>query len=107
MIIPANCPSCKRPLLNKFLFSTIEKECIQINHYFKCISRGDIPIIIEIEIDVKSRTRLRWNYPLNIISIYKFTEIHKLDESGIPWFEPDLSDYPRLLRKLRKYVLFR
>lgn len=111
---PINCPSCNDALRNNFLdqngikIARIEKICdTHLNHQFRCYGYDNVDTIfaIDVEIDKESKIRALFQLATKDIYVYKGKKLYMPDSLKLPYFEPDLSDYARLVSKLRTYVL--
>lgn len=111
---PTTCPCCNGVLRNNFLdpngvkVTRIEKICDkQINHQFRSYQYEDSDNIfaIDIEIDKESQIHAFFQLSTKTISIYKGNKLHARDALKLPYFEPDLSNYNKVVDKIRTYVL--
>lgn len=111
---PTNCPSCNGALRNNFLdqngvkISRIEKICdLHLNHRFSCYGYDNTDTIfaIDIEVDKESKIHAFFQLATQHIYVYKGKKLYMPDSLKLPFFVPDLSDYPKLVNKLRTYVL--
>lgn len=113
-----NCPSCQKPLVNDTIVSVrgerLRQTCTKnLDHKFILdLDEKDQICRLSIGIDVGDKIRFTWicSRAEFFVSKIVFTEKgsrkgfrHTLD---LPYFEPDLSDYPRLVQKLRTYLIF-
>lgn len=99
-----NCPVCGHPFVNEFITKRLDrhfKKCAQINHDI-CIS-SDYKNVNYISIVVKNIVATWW-YEKNLLSVH--SRIHDKSPQFIEWFEPDFSDYKKLIRKLKTYIVF-
>lgn len=110
MKMPINCPCCGAPLLNEFR-STLVKEYLRkscgsrLDHRFACTSYDepyDVMYSMGIEIDTENMIRVNWMFDIKQMFVCKGED----DTHSLPYFEPDLSDYRKLVAKLRTYVMF-
>lgn len=103
MIMPVNCPLCGDPLVNEF-FVRLKKTCNnKLNHviiYYSSFSNQDI--VGSIKLILNTKNEAIWTLANMTFSIknYNGSLIY------LPWFEPDFSDYPRLLNKIKTYLVF-
>ena len=114
MKMPINCPICGDPLvdfLSKITAVSIHKSCDkQLNHklFIKFTTEDEAEYISLYP--SHSFHRIIW-YSKNLVAPYGERGRGILVDSGrkfayIPYFEPDFSDYPKLLAKLKTYLLF-
>ncbi len=110
MNMPANCPCCKGPLRNDFtatdsLIKTCDK---RIDHKFVCYSHKntgyDIVHKATLLIDSTSRIEACWWFYPKEFAIYNLNDLKKVQ--WMPWFEPDFSNYKKLMEKVKTYILF-
>lgn len=111
---PTNCPSCNDILRNNFLdpngikVTRIEKICDKhLNHQFRCYQYADADTIFAIDIEIDKENRIHAFFQLSIksISIYRGNKLVARDALKLPYFEPDLANYSKIVEKLRTYVL--
>lgn len=108
MKVPINCPVCGGALLNSFGIgrqgATIWKICTKrLDH--------NIEFLIDEYNDQKVN---QFSINLPQLKVSWFTEEQKLtftsslskNENSLPYFEPDLSDYRKLINKLKTYLVF-
>lgn len=117
MKFDAKCPICHSPFLNNEVMGTTmwRKSCSsRVNH------KLEVTYDLKTELIVKFILSDQYNhtfvfYPLDHkICIYKNMtwefflkrKIGRADHKVIPYFEPDFSNYHKLLQKLKTYVLF-
>lgn len=113
MKMPTHCPCCGDPLLNEFRSTAVKeylhKRCSsRLDHKFACTSNKepyDEMFSMGIEIDTLNMIRVNWVFDRQEVFVCKdpnnMNNVHSL-----PYFEPDLSDYRKLVDKLRTYVMF-
>lgn len=122
MKIPNVCPYCGDAMLNNYIDMNDSTVLSQI-----CSLRPDHVIKIRSNADGKSYHRMAdtltvrvdmsppmtwaiWDFREQTITIAKssftYTVGKKHGSTLIPFFEPDLSDYPKLIDKLRTYIAF-
>ncbi len=110
MKMPTHCPCCGDPLVNEFR-STIVKEYLhkscrsRLDHKFACTSNDepyDTMYSMGIEIDTQNLIRVNWMFERKEMFVCRDED----DVHSLPYFEPDLSDYRKLVDKLRTYVMF-
>lgn len=119
MKLPIKCPICNDPLLNEdvYLSKMWRKICAnKLNHKFFVIYEVNTDMIVNFSIVDDKNNAWRF-YPLDdTIAIYKDVKLQllkNLRRDGslknykiIPYFEPDFSDFKKLINKLRTYTLF-
>lgn len=101
------CPKCHRPLLNEAVTTRDGKEvwykkCISISHGITCVvdDNDEISTII-IVIDVNSHVIANWRMDNETLCVVKGKSV-----TNIPFFEPDFTDYDKILQKLKTYITF-
>jgi len=126
MNIPNRCPKCGDILVNDLTFpDKSTKECQKrVNHIFKVVLDSKDSLIImhykEIKSKGKAKFDISWNFVERRIFVGPYISIkgrtigastmtpgwdHK-STMVIPWFEPELSNFPKLLNKLKTYICF-
>jgi hypothetical protein len=112
-----NCPKCHKPLLNtpfklKCGSEFWRKDCTNyIDHWFTSVTSADDDDTltgIGIVIDMKTQLRATWNLIDKHIIIHNNMNYRQSLENGvkIPYFEPDLSNYKKIINKLKTYAVF-
>ena len=79
------------------------------SHHVKLTSRDiDNEIVhIEILIGTESPVWALWDFVDKTVKICKKALLtSKKDYTELPWFEPDISNYPKLVDKIKTYILF-
>lgn len=102
----ANCPVCGNTFVNDFSdrLCLHIKRCHQINHNINVTAKGSKVNRVSIVTKYPNGIVVTWLYDDNIIrlqSVPSFSAYHYLK-----WFEPDFSDYKKLLKKLKTYITF-
>lgn len=113
MKTPINCPICGDPLLNIFPPAEgigqpeqITKHCSRrVTHNLAMICDGDDVLSVSIGINSTNQLQARWLFNLKEVWIWEGQSSMPPD-LRIPWFEPDFSDYKKLLNKIKTYVVF-
>lgn len=116
MKTPSNCPICQKPLLNEEKLSTgfpcWEKKCMG-NHYLVMTTKpGYDDQLAFLSLQLSPKCFVNWNFfvpgicwlsdaPIKIQASRKKVRIERL-----PFFEPDFSDYKKLLNKIKTLILF-
>lgn len=116
MNVPTNCPVCNAPLQD-FRDDTLQesetcKRCATEDHHVSFLSRDDKITQICISYDIQNNLDAVWftDAASSTLVIAK-TKTASTQRSGfsyqrLPYFEPDLSNYPKLLDKIKTYLLF-
>lgn len=115
MKTPTVCPKCHGPLLSTEVqlrsgVSIWKKTCAsRLDHVFTCLTkRGDDDTVdlIGIMLNRDIQLRANWDFTRRQIKVHRGKPDMKLNGLEIPWFEPDLDDYDKLVDKIKKYVVF-
>jgi hypothetical protein len=111
-----HCPKCKNPLLNTLVklrngSEVWRKSCVnQVDHNFMSLTKmGDDDELSSMGLTLNFKTQIKITWDLNIKRIYVTKGDFKLltnEGQQIPWFEPDVSNYSKLVEKLKTYVTF-
>ncbi len=111
MKAPINCPVCGDPMLN--IFPPAEDYGNKVTKY--CTRRIDhkITMIVEdndvsqMSIDLGNGQEAVWLFILGAVWI-QATKFSKDPKSTmvLPWFDPELSNYKRLVEKVKTYLVF-
>jgi len=111
--IPKNCPICNKPLINYFynIYSRelLIKECYGKNHklHFDINAFNEI-LSIYLIFDPIKKISVVWKIEEKILEIVNWDK----DESDIvksvqiTYFEPDFSNYNKLINKIKTYMTF-
>ncbi len=121
MNLPVNCPTCGRVLLTEYSkhvgSETILKTCYSVDHYIKFAAHEESNIVYEIIVRMSSSyptKYVKWLLGAKMVRV----EYQKAREPGIPslppktvttylpWWEPDLTNYAKLVEKVKTYLLF-
>lgn len=107
------CPCCGNPLLNEVMTGIQEvhrRSCMKrLDHKFTTTidSKRDEIVTMGIEISPQGMVRFQWNFKNKTAFVAKGPpEQAKETAVYLPYFEPDLSDYWKLVNKLRTYITF-
>lgn len=104
MIVPINCPKCNGELLNTFEDTRngeiLHKRCKNVGHIFSCRLKKNEMNLLTISI---GRCHIEFGFAEKTIEMYRPPVLDT--KLKLPWFEPDLSDYSALVKKLRKYIM--
>lgn len=114
MELPIVCPCCKHPLLNYFREYPIskphqlEKTCkIKPDHQFICLSkRGSDNEVNSIKITIDMNTMLTFNWVMPGKVLYFSSGFTPTKNIVLPYIEPDLENYKKLVKRLKNLVLF-
>lgn len=118
MKTPTICPKCHEPLVNtalKLRSGTIvwKKACKdKLDHEFLCIVKDEDNVVILTGMVLNRNTSLKvcWDFINNKIVIHKGETIRfPFRGKGIleiPWFEPNMDEYDKLINKVRKLITF-
>ena len=109
------CPRCKGPLLNEYvqtrgLKTLLKLSCTKsLGHYFvmkSFVDDHDRPQSMTLGVGDRSHMTLAiWYLDNKKLLITPFISVHG-DIDELPYVEPDLSDYDKLVNKVRTYILF-
>lgn len=114
MELPIVCPCCKHPLLNNFREYPInkphqlEKTCrVKPDHQFTCLSRkGCDDEIGVIKITINMNNMLTFHWVIESKMLYFSTGFMPKSNTVIPYIEPDLDNYRKLVKRLKNLVPF-
>lgn len=113
--MPTQCPACGDVLLNEEVptlqGSTWRKSCTKrLDHKFSAESSIDSNLTSCINIEVAPNLTAVWFINLERLVVMKGTFMFKpkavLSADQLPFFDPDLSDYKKLVDKIKTYVMF-
>jgi hypothetical protein len=111
MKMPEVCPFCKGTLLNEYIdpmagSTYIRKICDKnITHNITFVSfNNQHDLVSYFYINYKS-SRFEWSYKSKELCFY-YPFILSKKETLLPWFEPDLSNYNKLINKVKTYLTF-
>lgn len=107
MKLPSKCPACGDIMLTDFLGkSMVTKKCTKrLDHWIKMTSYSDEVSNIQIKVSFNPPLWATWDFFMNMIHINP-VEIPKAAGLIIPIFEPDLTNYRKLIDKLKTYIVF-
>lgn len=114
MKMPIRCPICNGVMLTEHYTLLNEKEnyrksCTQINHDIYYISLPDRDEVEHFGIYVSKQVSVYWFPNLSTSQIVMVTKgkDKKADKSlYLPYFEPDFSNYKKLVEKIKTYLVF-
>lgn len=111
MKAPVNCPVCGDAMLNTFppaedLNNRVTKSCTsRLNHKIVILADGDE--VSQMSIDLGNGLEAIFLFLMGKIWIQP-TKASKKDKNFVvlPMFEPDLSNYKKLVEKVKTYLVF-
>jgi hypothetical protein len=110
MRAPINCPICGDPLLNTFppaedLSDKLTKSCNRrTTHAIAMAVEGDEVMSLSIGINTTHKLQATWLFNKQEILVWE--ENSRSIPTNIPYFEPDLSNYRKLVDKIKTYIVF-
>lgn len=113
MKAPINCPVCGDPMLNTFPpaedmhdSGKVTKTCtLRLNHKITIIAEGEE--VSQMSIDLGNGLEAIFLFLLNKVWVQPTrANKNKIDYTILPFFEPDLSDYKKLVNKVKTYLVF-
>lgn len=111
MNIHSNCPICKNILLISYdelnISSTIEERSCskRVDHILKFYV--DIPNNMIFRIYLRNnKLIIFWNINFDDLKSSNIAIIFGNKRTTIPYFEPDFTNYPKLLDKVKTYITF-
>ncbi len=108
MKAPIHCPVCGDPLLNIFppaedLTNRVTKICSRrVNHNIVFLVEDDE--VSQMAIDIGNGLQAVWLFLLEAVWIQGIKKDKEV--MVLPFFEPDLSNYRKLVNKVKTYLLF-
>jgi hypothetical protein len=121
MEIPSSCPICKTPLTNEYkvinlsgvsrLKEYLQKSCTKsqshILSFHSAPYNDDLLEEIILNIPEKtSTTTINWSFSHGVAMVISRNANKDIKSVNLPIWEPDLSNLPKLLSKIRKYLIF-
>jgi len=115
MKIITHCPKCGDALLNEEVpdlshSGVWTKKCTKrLGHKFSMFYNINDGEVNSICIQITNKVDATWCFRNNLLSVSnRGLPLRRLLESMqfIPYFEPDLSDYKKLVSKIKTYILF-
>jgi hypothetical protein len=105
------CPFCNDVMLNREMTTehTLKSCKKHPNHRIDAVSDDTTNEIYAISILINNNPTIwaTWHFLDQEIRIHNYSKtISKILGDALPWFEPDLSDYCKLINKIRTYILF-
>ena len=111
MKAPTHCPVCGDPMLNTFppaedLSNKVTKSCtLRLNHKITLIAEGDE--VSQLSIDLGNGLEAIFLFLLNKIWVQSNkSNTIGIDYTILPFFEPNLSNYKKLVEKVKTYLVF-
>lgn len=107
MKLPIVCPVCGDIMLTEFedrIVANPSKKCNKrLSHSIICYSdsNDDVSQII-LRICSPSLTYVKWLFYGKYVRI----EAENAQTIRLPWFDPDFTDYRKLLDKIKTYIIF-
>lgn len=114
MKIFTHCPICNDPLLNTVEGIYIDKICSnKLNHKFgMSISNRNLPNkdnILNISLEISFNLVLVWYPKTERLQLLECSFSKRFQKNSanlyLPFFEPDFSDYPKLVSKIKSCIL--
>lgn len=118
MNIPSNCPICRYSLYNEYRIISLPGVKRRIEHLQKTCTKSpshrlifnsasyDDDLLEEIILHFPEKsdiTQISWSFSHGVTLVSKkMSNSH----SCLPLWEPDLSNLPKLLSKIKKYLIF-
>jgi hypothetical protein len=107
--LPVRCPVCQDIMLTEFMghFILIKKCFRHPDHWIKLIADADGNTVREVKILIDNDPVLyaTWQFSGKLLFLSN-VEISKGVKEWLPWFDPDLTDYKKLLEKVKTYLVF-
>ena len=111
MKAPKHCPVCGDAMLNSFppaedFDNRVTKYCTtRLNHKITMIVEGEE--ISQMSIDLGNGLEAIFLFLMNKIWVQSCSYVkEKRDFVILPFFEPDLTDYKKLVDKIKTYLVF-
>lgn len=111
MKAPIKCPICDDAMLNIFspaedLHERVTKSCTnKIDHKLNMIVDGNE--VSQMSLDLGNGQEAIWLFTLNAVWVQsaKYNK-NPINTVVLPFFEPDLSNYKKLVEKVKTYLVF-
>lgn len=114
-MLPTHCMVCKDLLIDEYTdiikitdpnkFFRLDRYCENHNLISYCSSLKDYEHCSIISFDIKPNVRAVWYVYNKTFLLNTWGEIYAKDYR-LPWFEPDFSDYDKMINKLKTYMVF-
>jgi hypothetical protein len=110
MQLPIKCPACGDNMLTSYKGSvSFFKGCKRyLDHRIEFQANTETNRVVKLEIwisKVKSVARWEWYVSNNLLAMY-YGDTGATRIIDLPFFEPDLSDYPGLIDKVKMLLTF-
>lgn len=115
----SHCPKCHKPMLHEEMrkgkgISTWNLSCQSIDHEIIAVTaHGNdnelVTFIVAIKMasQTSDRVYVHWNFDMDQVFIVNGWSVANFRNPPLlPYFEPDLSQYDKLIKKLRTYLTF-
>lgn len=103
------CPVCGDVMMTEFdNSSVVTKKCYKYpSHWIRLTSCDVDNEIYKIQILVSNEPLVyaTWHFLSKELRIHG-RELTRLVGTPLPWFEPDINDYRKLVEKMRTYIVF-
>lgn len=113
MLMPKTCPICDEPVMNKFKETydknrfALEKTCDKkLDHIFFCASqKADENEVFTVSISIRNKDEfsVAW-YPTK--KEVWVSNNRGTGRTSLPYFEPDFSNFKKLITKIKTYLVF-
>ena len=93
----------------KYMGQNPTKHCsLKIDHKISFILSKDSETVksLSLSLDINRKTQVSWMFDTKEIWIIDVSPDTEKGIVTIPWFDPDFSDYKKLINKIKTYVLF-
>ena len=99
-------PKCGDVLFKEYnSFDDCYKSCVnRVGHKIKIISSADDKLKL-IAINIDPMVKVIWNFRSQVIQIQDLNVANILVNSNVPFFDPKLLEYDKLLNKIKTYIL--
>lgn len=104
-----NCPFCGDPLLNRDHGIIEHQSCKKHpTHQLQVVIGNDDEVQkISVLVSFEPIIWVTWHFLSEEVRVHNFNKVlSKIMGDPLPWFEPDLTDYHKLVDKLKTYILF-
>lgn len=99
------CPICDSEFVNKTISTLGAKSCPSKDHRFSMISKDSLA---SFAIHINDELSIIWFFgTVGAPYVQAFnSDTESNSHIDLPFFEPDFSDYPKLIEKIKTYVVF-
>lgn len=105
MIVPEKCPVCNDPMLNEYMPLYLVKSCkLKLNHKVE-MTVNNANVVTTLTIGITNKLHATWRFDNNKVYVWEWGFAKDLI-TYLPFFEPDLSDYKKLVKKIKTYLVF-